>query len=120
MIIKINTKLIFDFQDYTSGDDFEFGMQFFSDDKYTVPQDVSSWLFFMDILPAHNHGCATPTKETLSIGAGITYGPGANTISFSKKLVSASGKYIQSIRSVEPSGRTLTREEGKLTIDPKI
>jgi len=121
--IKINQKVEYNFQDYTYGDDFEFSLKFFSDDNFTIPQDVSTWSFFMDIKP--QAGCCPDHSgkiETLAIGTGISYDPiDTAVINFSKKLVSTPGKYDQSVRSVEPvTLRTITREAGILKIDPKI
>lgn len=118
--IKINGKLEYDFEGYIFGDTFEFSLEFFSDDKFLVPQDITGWQFIFDLSPINKCGNPQPQTESLSVGNGITIGPGTNVLYVSKILVSEAGTYNQSLRSIEIGGRTITREQGTLLIDPKI
>lgn len=118
--IKLNPLLEYDFEDYFFGDTLSFSMNFYKDDDFTVPEDVTDWLFYMDIRSIDHCGRFQPTLETLSIGNGIEYGTTEDEIIFNKILESVAGNYNQVIRYVKSDGTTVTRESGTLIIKTKV
>lgn len=120
MDIKINEKIEYDFRDYSEGDTFDFMLDFYSDDNFTISEDVSDCEFFMDIKSPDSCGRSQAKFEELSLADGIKLGPLTNEITISKIIDLPAGSYNQSLRMVYPDGTIKTRVRGTLIIDPLI
>lgn len=117
--IKISNFFELEMEPYIQGDTFLLTLEFYEDDNFTIPEDVSDMQWFMDIKPFENCRRTLDDVETLSIDNGIEYGVASNEIIFRKVLTSPPGLLEQSIRSVA-GDLVRTRERGNITITKKV